>query len=359
MRKLLLASISLLTVLALLAACAPKPTEAPTEVAPTVPPEVPTSPPEAAFRVGQVTDVGGIDDKSFNATAWLGMQNAEKELGVEVAYLESQQQTDYAVYQQQFIDQGYDMIVTVGYLLTEDTKTFAGKYPDVYFAGIDQTYDVSLPNLMGLTFATDQAAFVAGYLAAGMTKTGKVGTFGGIEIPPVTVFMVGYESGVKYYNEKHGTNVEVLGMTTFVGNFESTDDGRRVGEDLISEGVDIIMPVAGPVGLGTAAAMQENPGTMLIGVDTDWCVSAAEYCAVTLTSVRKAMDKTVPLAIQMALQGTFMGGELVGTLANGGVSIAPFHEFDSQVSAELKAELDEVAQGIIDGSIKTGWPVAQ
>jgi basic membrane protein A len=306
-----------------------------------------------------VTDVGGIDDKSFNATAWLGMENAQKELGVEVAYLESQQQTDYAVNIQQFVDQGNNMIVTVGFLIMDDTKTFAAQYPEIYFAGIDQSYDVSLPNLVGLTFATDEAAFLAGYLAAGMTKTGKVGTFGGIEIPPVTIFMVGYENGVKYYNEQHGTNVEVLGMTTYVGNFESTDDGRRVGEDLIAEGVDIILPVAGPVVLGTAAAVQANPGTMLIGVDTDWCVSAPEYCAVTLTSIQKRMDQTVPLAIQQAMQGTFMGGELVGTLANGGVSLAPYHEFDSQISAELKAELDAVAKGIIDGSVSTGWPVAQ
>jgi len=351
MRKWLLASISLLTIVTLLAACGPQPTEAP--------PEEPAEEPAAVFKVGQVTDVGGIDDKSFNEMAWKGMQAAEEELGVEIAYLESQQQTDYAVNLQQFIDQDYDMIVTVGFLLTEDTATFAEQYPDVYFAGIDQFYEVSLPNLMGLTFATDQAAFLAGYLAAGMTQTGKVGTFGGIEIPPVTIFMVAYDAGVKYYNEQHGTNVEVLGTDLFVGNFESTDDGRRAGEDLIAEGADIIMPVAGPVGLGTAAAVQENPGTMLIGVDSDWCVSSAEYCDVTLTSVMKRMDRTVPLAIEQAMQGAFEGGALVGTLENEGVSLAPFHEFDDDVSDDLKAELDEVRQGIIDGSISTGWGVAE
>jgi len=302
-----------------------------------------------------VTDVGGIDDKSFNATSWHGMELARDELGIEVAYLESQQQTDYAANISQFIDQDYDIIITVGFLLGEDTATFAAQNPDTKFAIVDFAYDPTIPNVLGLTFATDEAAFLAGYLAAGMTKTGKVGTFGGIDIPPVTIFMVGFQNGVNYYNQQHGTNVEVLGMDLYVGNFESTDDGRRAAEDLISEGADIIMPVAGPVGLGTAAAIQEHPGTMLIGVDTDWCVSAAEYCNVTLTSVLKNMDVAVLEAVRQAYNGTFQGGVYVGTLANGGVGIAPFHEFESAVPADLQAELEQVRQGIIDGTIDTGW----
>jgi len=354
MRKWLLACISLLTVVTLLAACGPQPTEAPPEEAPE---EVEEEAPAEAFKAGMVTDVGGIDDKSFNATSWHGMEMAEEELGVEVAYLESQQQTDYAVNITQFLDQDYDMIVTVGFLLGEDTATFAEQNPDTSFAIVDFAYDPPLDNVLGLTFATDEAAFLAGYAAAGMTKTGKVGTFGGIEIPPVTIFMVGFQGGVDYYNEVHGTDVEVLGMDLFVGNFESTDDGRRAGEDLIAEGADIVMPVAGPVGLGTAAAVQENPGTMLIGVDTDWCVSAAEYCDVTLTSVLKNMDVAVFDAIKRAQEGTFEGGTYVGTLDNDGVGIAPFNEFEDDVPDDLKAELDEVKQGVIAGTISTGWGV--
>ncbi len=343
MRKWVLTFVTLSLLATLVVACGPKPT------------------PEKKFRVGMVTDVGGIDDKSFNATSWQGMELAKQELGVEVAYLESQQQADYAANITQFIDQGYDMIVTVGFLLGDDTKKFAEANPNVKFAIVDFAYDPPIPNVLGLTFATDEAAFLAGYLAAGMTKTGKVGTFGGIKIPPVTIFMVGFEYGVNYYNQKHGTNVQVLGWSTakddglFVGNFESTDDGRRAGEELIAEGADIIMPVAGPVGLGTAAAVKDHPGTMLIGVDTDWCVSAAEYCPVVLTSVMKNMHIAVRDAIKMAKEGTFQGGVYVGTLKNGGVGIAPFHEFDDDVPASLKAELEEVAKGIKDGTIDTGW----
>jgi peptide/nickel transport system substrate-binding protein len=362
MRKFLLVFLSVLTVLTLVAGCGPQPTEAPPTEAPAEEEQEPTEPPEEpeeeAFKAGMVTDVGGIDDKSFNATSWGGMEMAEQELGVEAAYLESQQQTDYAANITQFLDQDYNMIVTVGFLLGDDTLTFAKENPDTKFAIVDFSYEDPPENVLGLTFATDEAAFLAGYLAAGMSETGRVGTFGGIEIPPVTIFMVGFENGVKYYNEQKGTDVKVLGMNLFTGNFESTDDGRRFAEDLMAEGADIIMPVAGPVGLGTAAAVQENPGTMLIGVDTDWCVSAAEYCDVALTSVEKKMDVAVFTAIKQAVEGNWSGGTYVGTLDNEGVGISPFHEFNDKVPGDLKAELDEVKKGLVAGDIKTGWGMA-
>jgi len=319
------------------------------------------------WKACQVTDVGGIDDRSFNATAWKGMEMAKKKLKVEVKYLESQQQTDYATNIQEFLNEGCDIIITVGFLLGDATKEFAQKYPDQKFAIVDFAYDPPLPNVLGLTFSTDEASFLAGYVAAGMSKTGKVGTFGGIKIPPVTIFMVGYEQGVKYYNKKHDTNVEVLGWETdlnkegfgdglFTGNFESTDDGRRFAESLMDEGADVIMPVAGPVGLGTAAAVEER-GAMMVGVDTDWYISAPEFKQVYLTSVLKNMDVAVFEAVKAVVEGRFKGGTYVGTLANGGVGIAPFHDFEDKVPDDLKAELKEVRQGIIDGTVDTGWPL--
>ena len=340
MRKWFVSATVLIVLVSLLVSCAP-----PTE----------ETPPTVDYRVGMVTDVGGIDDASFNATSWQGMEMARTELGVEVAYLESQQQTDYSANITQFVDQGYNMIVTVGYLLGDDTAAMAAEYPDTSFTIVDVAYDPVIPNVLGLTFATDEAAFLAGYLAAGMTQTGRVGVFGGIEIPPVTIFMVGFQSGVEYYNEQHGTEVEVLGMDLFVGNFESTDDGRRAGEDLIAEGADIIMPVAGPVGVGTAAAVRENPGTMLIWVDTDGCFSQPEYCDIILTSVVKNMHVAVRDAIAEGVDGTFEGGTYLGTLANNGVGITSFHEFEDDVPEELATELETIRQAIIDGTIDTGW----
>ncbi|MBC7262957.1 MAG: extracellular solute-binding protein [Chloroflexi bacterium] len=323
------------------------------------------------IKVGQVTDMGGIDDKSFNATAWQGVQMAMEQLGAEGKYLESQVQADYAKNIQQFLDEKLDLIVTVGFLLGVDTAKAAIANPDQKFAIVDYAYpdcwpgavpgkdcgsDKELPNVLGLTFSTDEAAFLAGYLAAGMTKTGKVGTFGGIKIPTVTIFMKGFEAGVKYYNQKHGTSVEVLGWDTakdeglFTGNFESTDDGRRFAESLMDEGADIIMPVAGPVGLGSAAACKER-GTMLIGVDTDWYISAPEFKEVYLTSVVKNMHVAVFEACKAVALGNFKGGVYVGTLKNNGVGIAPFHEFDAKVPDSLKAELEEIKAALIDGTI--------
>ncbi|HEY8498344.1 MAG TPA: BMP family ABC transporter substrate-binding protein, partial [Limnochordales bacterium] len=296
----------------------------------------------APIKVGQVTDVGGIDDKSFNATAWKGVQDAIAKLGIQGRYLESQQQTDYIKNIQEFISQGYDLIITVGFLLGDATKEMAQRYPDRKFAIVDFSYEPPLPNVLGLTFATDQAAFLAGYLAAGMTRTGKVATFGGLPIPPVTIFMEGMEAGVKYYNRVKGARVQLLGWNTqtqrgvFAGNFESTDDGRRIAESFFDEGADIVMPVAGPVGLGSAAAARDR-GAMIIGVDTDWYVSAPEFSSTYLTSVVKKMDVAVFDAIRMVVEGRFKGGTYVGTLANGGVDIAPYHDYDSKVPAWLKA----------------------
>ena len=339
-----------------LAACGATPTATPTQEAT----QQPTQEPTPTLKVGMVTDMGGIDDKSFNATAWKGVEMAIADLGIDGSYLESQQQTDYATNITQYINQGANLIVTVGFLLADDTAKFAAENPDVNFAIVDNS---SLgPNVRGLTFATDQAGFLAGYVAAAATKTGKVATFGGINIPTVTIFMVGFEAGVKYYNEQKGTDVQVLGWDTaknngvFAGNFESTDDGRRIAEEFMSEGADIVMPVAGPVGLGSAQAVQEHGNAWVIGVDTDWTISAAQYKDIVLTSVMKKMDVAVYDTIKMVMDPNFKGfnGEnYVGTLANDGVDIAPVAA--GAVPADVLKEIETIKQGIIDGKIDTGW----
>ncbi len=380
MKKLYFVMVALIIASMVLAACGtPAATEeAMTEEAMTEAPateEAATEAPateEAApvVKVGQVTDLGGIDDKSFNATAYAGVEKAVAELGVEGKYLESTQQADYAKNIQQFVDEDTNLIVTVGFLLGVDTATAAKANPDTNFAIVDYAYpdcfdpaeegkscgsSTELPNVLGLTFAIDQAGFLAGYAAAGSTQTGKVATFGGINIPPVVSFMIGYEKGVQYYNSQKGANVEVLGWNTeandgsFTGNFDSLDDGRSFAESFVQEGADIILPVAGPVGLGSAAYCQESGACKIIGVDTDWTVSSPEYTDIILTSILKNMNVAVYDAIQAQVDGTFAGGVYVGTVENGGVGIADV----AGASDELKAQLDAVKQGIIDGSIAT------
>lgn len=322
---------------------------------------------KTTFKACQVTDTGGIDDRSFNATAWKGIQDAEKQLGITGKYLESNQQTDYEKNINAFLDEGCDIIVTVGFLLGDATKAAAKANPNQKFAIVDYCYNPNnplcsdpsgeQPNVLGLAFKTDQAAFLAGYVAAGTSKTGKVGSFGGMQIPTVTIFMDGFSRGVKYYNDQNGTSVQALGWDPaaqtglFTGNFESTDDGRTMGQSLMDEGADIIMPVAGPVGVGTAAAVKERGNAYIIGVDTDWTVSAADYIDITLTSVMKNMDVAVFDAVKAAKDGTFKGGTYIGTLDNNGVAIAPFHNLDNLVPQAVKDALDGLKSKIISGAI--------
>lgn len=324
------------------------------------------------IKVGEVTDMGGVDDKSFNALGWKGVSDAIAQLGIQGKYLESTQQSDYAKNITQLLTEKEDLIITVGFLLGVDTATFAKANPTQKFAIVDYTYPDCWPgavegtdcgsatditNVRGLAFQTDQAAFLAGYLAAGMTTTGKVGTFGGIQIPTVTIFMKGFEAGVKYYNSKHGTTVQVLGWKDadqnglFTGNFTSTDDGKSFATSLVQEGADIIMPVAGPVGLGSAAYCQTSAACKIIGVDTDMFVSANEYASVILSSVQKKIDVAVFKTIQDVVNGTFTGGTVTYTLADGGVDLSPYHNFDSQVPQALKDEIAQAKADIISGTL--------
>jgi len=324
------------------------------------------------FCAAEVTDLGGVNDKSFNASGWKGIQDANKEFGVGGKVLESSNQSDYAKNIQQLLDEDIDLIVTVGFLLGVDTAKAAIANPDQKFAIVDYGFpdcwpgaevgvqcgtDQPLDNVRGLNFQTDEAAMLAGYLAAGMTKTGKVATFGGIQLPTVTIFMKGFEAGVKHYNAQKGTSVEVLGWDSasdsgsFTGNFDSQDDGRAFAESFVQEGADIIMPVAGPVGLGSAAVCKETGACMIIGVDADWFDTAAEYKDVTLTSVLKKIDVAVFNTVKDTKDGVFTGGSVMYTLKDGGVDLAPYHEFDSAVSSELKGEIDALKKAIIDGSV--------
>jgi basic membrane protein A len=316
----------------------------------------------SAFTACQVTDTGGIDDAGFNQTAWKGVQDAMAAKGIEGRFLESKAETDYEANLNSLLGGGCDVIVTVGFLMGDATKAAAEANPGQKFSIVDYAYDPAIPNVIGQVFATDQAAFLAGYLAAGMSQTGVIGTFGGINIPPVTVFMDGFARGAAYHNEKKGTDVKVLGWDPeakdglFTNNFESLDDGRTFAQNLYDEGADIVMPVAGPVGLGSAALADElgTDKLKIIGVDADQFLTDTEKQGVYLTSVLKRMDATVQAVIEAAMDGSFEGGLTVGTLANDGVGLAPFHAFEDAVPADLKAEIEAIKAGIIDGSISVG-----
>lgn len=312
---------------------------------------------EDAGLICQVTDVGGVDDRGFNASAWDGAQRAAEAFGAEARVLESQAETDYEVNINSFIDAGCGLIVTVGFLLGDATEEAAQANPDTNFTIVDFAYEEPPANLKGLVFNTDEAAFLAGYLAAGVTETGVVGTFGGINIPPVTIFMDGFVRGVEYYNEVKGTSVEVLGWDpetqegSFTNNFESLDDGRAFAQSLVDEGADIVMPVAGPVGLGAAALAAELGTFVIVGVDVDGFEADPNNADVYLTSVLKRIDNAVFAAAEDAFEGTFTNELYVGTLENEGVGLAPFHSQADRVPDELASELEELDDAIISGEV--------
>jgi basic membrane protein A and related proteins len=319
-----------------------------------------------------VTDTGGIDDRSFNASSWAGMQAAAAtNPNISVKYLSSTSQGDYIPNINTFLSQNCNIIVTVGFAMGAATETSAKAHPTQKFAIVDCSYasgcltGTKQSNIDQLTYNTVQDGFLGGYLAAGMTKTGKVATFGGQDFGTVTIYMDGFWDGVQYYNTKHGTHVQVLGWNeqtqkgSFTGDFTNQTKGATLTQTFISEGADIIFPVAGNVGLGAAKAVQQADAAAgsakvnMFWVDVDGCVSAAAYCPYFITSVEKGIVASVKATVLAAAGGQFAGGAYVGTLSNGGVTLAPYHDFASKVPASLQAELQTLTTGIENGSIQT------
>jgi basic membrane protein A len=313
------------------------------------------------FKACMVSDVGGIDDNSFNENGWKGMQDAEAQLGVEVKFLESRSAEDYARNIDQFINEDCDLIVTVGFLLGDATKAAAEANPDTRFAIVDFAYDPALPNVEGLVYNTAEAAMLAGYASASWSKTGIMGAFGGINIGPgVTDFIDGFIAGTNYWNEQKGDDVTVLGgrdpnnpdSGTFTGNFDSTDDAKNVTIGMLQEGADVILPVGGPIGQGTFAAIEEQGVEAVgLGVDVDWTETVPQYQSLIFTSIIKRIDNSVFQAIERAVNGEDVQPVFVSTLENEGVGLADFHDYDDQVSQEVKDEIAALADAIIAGDI--------
>jgi basic membrane protein A len=350
MRKALILTVCLLMVLPLVAACRPKAA--------------------TAFRVGYVTDTGGIDDKSFNTTQWKGIQRAVEELDVEAQFIQSDEATQYEPNLTEFASQEYDLIFASGFFLGGDLAKVAAQYPDLKFSIVDYTYPdpfgvpegivghgECIPNVMGQIFKTDQAAFLAGYLAAGMTKTGKVGYFGGAKIPTVTIFGVGFQAGIEYYNQVHGTSVELIGWDNatgeglFTGDFADLTKGKEATESLFDEGADIFMGVGGLIGSPGFDVARERGGYG-VWVDVDAYDLLPEARDVLLTSVMKNMDTSCYEVIKATMDGEFDGcGTYVGDLENSGVGLAPYHDLESTIPDDLKKEIEDLRAKIISGEI--------
>jgi basic membrane protein A len=316
-----------------------------------------------AFTACMVLDTGGVDDRSFNQSSYSGFTDAKKaNPNLKISYVSSNSQNDYTPNLNAEVNKGCDTVVAVGGLMADAVKTVAKQHPDTQFAEVDAPS--SGANVYGLQYNTAQAAFLGGYLAASMTKTGKVATFGGLNIPPVTIYMDGFWEGVQYFNKTKHKNVAVLGWNeknqkggTFAQSFTDQNKGRSISQAFVQQGADIIFPVAGGTGLGAGAAAQSSGGKVnVIWVDTDGCVSAAQYCKYFITSVTKNIGASVNKYVTEAAGGSFPSGNYVGDLKNDGAGLAPFHQFDSKVPASLKSELDQIKSDIVSGKIKITSP---
>jgi basic membrane protein A and related proteins len=317
-----------------------------------------------------VTDTGGIDDKSFNQSSWEGMQAAAKTdpSKIQVTYLPSTTSADYASNISTFIGKKCGIIVTVGFLMADATEAAAKANPNQKFAIVDCSYasdclsGTKETNIDQLVFNTVQDGFLGGYLAAAMSKSHIVATYGGEDFGTVTIYEDGFWDGVQYYNAQKHAHVTVLGWDEktqkgdFIGNFTNVSAGQTLTNTFIGDGADVIFPVAGGVGLGTAKAIQtadsSGKNVLMEWVDTDGCISAAQYCKYMLTSVTKGITEAVKTAVLSAADNKFVGGTYIGTLANGGAVLSPYHMLASQVPASVQAEITTLEQEIESGQIK-------
>ena len=325
----------------------------------------------AKFTGCMVTDTGGINDKSFNQSSWAGMQAAAAaNPNITVKYLPSTTTADYAKNITTFEGEHCGIIVTVGFLMGPATQSAALANTKQKFAIVDCSYasfclstsahPKIAHNITQLVYNTVQDAFLGGYLAAGMTKTGKVATFGGMKFGTVTIYEDGFWDGVQYYNKQHHTHVQVLGWSypsqngVFANSFTNVAAGETIANTFITHGADIIFPVAGGVGLGTAKAVQTanqaGKHVAMFWVDTDGCLSEPTYCPYFITTVEKGLSASVKASVLLAAKGA-SGGSYVGTLQNGGAVLAPYHDWASKVPASLQSELNTLKQDIISGKI--------
>jgi len=316
----------------------------------------------ASFEACLLTEPPDAERPSLDASSEQGLQDAaatDPALGTDVVQVDTA--ADAAGALDAFAARRCGLIVTVGAGMVDATEAAAAAHPAQHFAIVDGGFTPPLPKVAALLFNTAQAAFLAGYLAAGVSKSGIVATFGGQKLSTVTIDMDGFVEGVEDYDERHGADVKALGWDersqtgSFTGDFVDQAAAAKVARTLMARGADVLFPVAGGADLGAAAAVA-GAGTRMIWEDTDGCVTAPQYCGIVLSSTERQVAAAVERVVLASAHGGFTGGNEVGTLVNGDVALAPFHQLDAQVPAALKSELTQVRQDIIDGSITITSP---
>ena len=315
--------------------------------------------PSVRLKVGMVSDTARFDDAGFNQSCKEGLERAMRELNVEGCFRESRTRDDYATNLTELVRAKCGLIIGIGSMMHGALAQAANRNPDVKFALVDSAFYPPLPNVESLTFSVEEAAFPVGFLAAAWAdfkdpQNARVGFVGGVKIEPVQQFVVPFQAGVAFYNRKYNKNIPVFG--DYAGTFEDSAKGKAMGAALLAEGVDVIFGVGGQTGVGALMAAKEQ-GKCGIGVDLDQYFTLPEIRDCLLTSCLKKMDNAVFAVVQNTLAGRFQeSGNMVGTLANGQVGLAPFHAFEKQIPENIRKDLDIIQQAIRAGKIATGWP---
>lgn len=316
------------------------------------------------MKVAVVLDTGGENDKSFNEYTLKGAQQAAAANNLDLSYVVSASSSDYEKNIENFATEGADMIITVGFLMGDATAAMAQKYPDIKFAIVDVSYfpgfgcDASLQdcytgdgpfkNVTSLMFAEDQVGYLAGVLAGCMTQTGTIATVSGMEIPPVVKFVVGYQNGAQ------SVRPDVKTLNIYIPDFNDPTTGKQAGQDFISQGADVVFGVGGNTGNGGLLAAHEA-GLMGIGVDVDQYNTYPEVAPSLLTSAAKNMDVATAEAVEAFAKGTLQPGIQLATVSNGGVGLAPYHDWDGKISQDCKDKVAAAEEGLKNGTLSTGY----
>lgn len=332
------------------------------------------------LKIGLVTDVGTLDDKNFNQYSWEGAQDGASVIGAPAPKSAvSQVSADIAKNIQAFVDQQYDVIVTVGFAAGADTAKAAKANPDIKFIGVDQTFvcvdengdidktpagapdcnglgdiGTTLPNRVGIGWKEMQPGYLAGIVAASLSKTGQIAAIGGTaSVPAVPNYIIGYRNGAMSVNPSIKVEIQYVSAAADKAAFGDPPGGQAFATQMLTQfpDVDVMFQVAGATGNGVLQAACDK-GIMAIGVDVDQYISAPATAKCTVVSAEKKLKKNVSDAIQRVAAGTDKGGPLVLDLTTDDVGLSPFHDFESQITPEIQAKLDAAVEALKDGSLK-------
>ena len=296
-------------------------------------------------KVIMITDEGGINDESFNQSAWNGMERLKNELKMQVSFLESHKDADYAPNLELSVDQGHDLIWGIGFLMKDSVTEVAKDYPEQMFGLIDDNWeDGELPNAVGVQFAAEQSSFLVGYIAGMTTKTDKVGMVIGMEFPTMFRFRYGYEAGIRQAAKELGKEIEFL--YTNIESFSDTAKAKAAAQQMYHDGADIVFQCAGLAGSGVIEAAKELD-KWAIGVDLDQNALAPDN---VLTSALKNIDVAIFAITKRIFDGEDLGGKTVlFGIEDGGVGIAP--SSDKHVAPEVLEKVKLVEEKIKSGEI--------